>query len=59
MEMNVYNRTNNGQNFMFILITEVLPGMPHVYKTIHGEHKTFSTKLITVNFKQIDFTVNA
>jgi hypothetical protein len=50
---------NNGQNFMLILITEVLPGMPHVYMTIHGKHKTFSAKLITVNFKQIDFTLNA
>lgn len=49
---------NNGQNFMLILITEVLPGIPRVYKTIHGEHKTFSTKLITANFKQIAFVVN-
>ena len=49
---------NNGQNVRLILITVVLPGMPHVYKTTRGEHKTFCTKLITVNFKQIDFEVN-
>jgi hypothetical protein len=49
---------NNWQNLMLVLITELLPGMPHVYKTIFGEYKTFSTKLITVNFSQIDFAVN-
>jgi len=49
---------NNGQNFMLILITGILPGMPHAYKMIHGKNKTFSTKLITVNFKLINFAVN-
>jgi hypothetical protein len=43
---------------MLILTAEVFPGTLHVHKTIHGQHKTFSTKLITVCFKQIDFAVN-
>jgi hypothetical protein len=58
MEMDVYNHTKQWANLMLVLITEVLPGMPHAHKTIHGEHKTFTTKLITVNFKQIEFVVN-
>jgi hypothetical protein len=56
--MNVYNHTKQWANLKLIIITEVLPGMSHVYKTIHGENTNFSAKLITVNFKQIDFAVN-
>ena len=58
MEMNVYNHTKQWVKLMLILITEVLPGMPQEYNTLHCEHKTFSSKLITVNSKQIDFAVN-
>jgi len=58
MEMNDYNHTKQWANLMLKLTAEVFPGMPHVHKTIHGENKTFSTILITVNFQQIDFAVN-